>query len=139
MTFSRKHVGQELSKQKQNDSKVDHPNSNLLACKLKASEVGRDEINQQHTAHQVAGRKDGDFPGCSRWSPINEEAAKEFVLGFQKSHLDLGDSSEKDENQPQAEAKDSEPEGGEKFDQPVEQAIERTGPGGGAWSVMRAA
>src|SRR6266581_9783556 len=123
MTFPRKHVGEKLSQKQKNDAEVDHPDSDLLPRKLKSSEVSSDQVNQQHTAHQVAARKDGDFPGCSRWSPINEEAAKEFVLGFQKSHLDLGDSSEKDENQPQAEAKDSEPEGGEKFDQPVEQAI----------------
>ncbi len=139
MTFPRKHVGQELSKQKQNDSKVDHPDSDLLPCKLKASEVSSYQINQQHTANQVTARKDGNFPGCARWPPINEEAAKEFVLGFQKSHLDLGDSSEKDENQPQAEAKDSEPEGGEKFDQPIKRAIERTGRRVGGWAVMRAA
>src|SRR6266581_8938520 len=123
MTFPRKHVGEKLSQKKKNDAEVDHPDPDFFAGELKASEVSSYQINQQHTANQVTARKDGNFPGCARWPPINEEAAKEFVLGFQKSHLDLGDSSEKDENQPQAEAKDSEPEGGEKFDQPVEQAI----------------
>src|SRR6266446_3721559 len=46
----RKHVRQKLTKQKQNDSEVDHPDSNLLPGKLKASEVGRHEVNQQHPA-----------------------------------------------------------------------------------------
>src|SRR5436309_9160496 len=100
MTFSRKHVGEKLSQKNKNDAEVDQPDPDFFAGELKASEVSSYQINQQHTAHQVAGRKDGDFPGCSRWSPINEKAAKEFVLGFQKSHIDLRDGAGKNENQP---------------------------------------
>src|SRR6266853_1021214 len=139
MALARKHVSQELSQQKKNDSEVNHPDPNFLARKLKASEVSSYQINPQHTAHQITTRKHRNFPGCSRWPPINEEAPEIFILCFEKPHIDLRDGSGEDENQPQPEAKDGEPQRGEEFYQPLEKGIGSADRGVGGWSVLRAA
>ena len=100
---------------------MDHPQADLLPLKLESLNVGRHQVGEEQTADQIAAREHRYFPTGALRPPINQEAAKELVLGFVQPQIHLRQRADKNQHQPQAQTGHGEAQRTEKLDQPVKE------------------
>ena len=72
------------------------PNTCFLFGPLETSDVGGDQVDQQHTAEKITSGKNGDLKRGAFRYPINEKAAKELVLGLEQTDFNLRKCADED-------------------------------------------
>ena len=123
--FAGEQVGEELAEQQKDQPAMDHPEADLARREGKAPALGGDEVDKQHPADEVAAREDGDSPRGAFGPPIDEEAAKEFVLGLVKAQVHLGArAAGEDQDQAQRQAHNRQAQRREEVDQAVQKIIQ---------------
>ena len=65
------------------------------------------QIDEEQATDQITTWKDRDFPRSAFWSPIDQEAAEEFILRFEQSQIDLGQRAPENEDHAKKQADDS--------------------------------
>ena len=89
-----------------NQQDADFPFAGLII-----PEVRHEQVDEQDGADEIAGGEDGNMEAGPGWRPIDEKAAKKFVLGLVETEMHLGDGAPENNHATQYQARDGELEG----------------------------
>src|SRR5881396_3791040 len=103
---------------------MNDPDPGFFASPFEPGDVRGDEIDQQQATQQITPWENGYLEGRALWRPINQEAAKELVLRLEQTEINLSECAGEHQHDAKRQTDDSETQGTEEANEPVEKGVE---------------